>query len=230
MDRLGGRRRAGQCRVTVHLWAQPRADISVDGIRSQLFLGASQELHAAQLGSKGQSRQGRGAGAGAGAEVWTGQAECLSALSLNPLNLLSAEAAADSTSMSYSVTLTGPGPWGFRLQGGKDFNMPLTISRVSAPCHSLAPDGAGTLCVCLSVLSEPLRKQSMPHPLGLAWSSGLSHSCLLTGARRPVMHVRHHEQVVGVFSREENAEFSGRQAGSWTEYSAFLIPSLLEWA
>ncbi|KAM6156850.1 LIM domain-binding protein 3 isoform 1-T1 [Erethizon dorsatum] len=33
--------------------------------------------------------------------------------------------------MSYSVTLTGPGPWGFRLQGGKDFNMPLTISRVT---------------------------------------------------------------------------------------------------
>ncbi|GAB0192388.1 hypothetical protein GRJ2_001704100 [Grus japonensis] len=31
--------------------------------------------------------------------------------------------------MAYSVTLNGPGPWGFRLQGGKDFNMPLTISR-----------------------------------------------------------------------------------------------------
>ncbi|XP_077751389.1 LIM domain-binding protein 3 isoform X6 [Canis aureus] len=41
------------------------------------------------------------------------------------------EAAAVSTSMSYSVTLTGPGPWGFRLQGGKDFNMPLTISRIT---------------------------------------------------------------------------------------------------
>ncbi|XP_063072828.1 LIM domain-binding protein 3b isoform X2 [Engraulis encrasicolus] len=32
---------------------------------------------------------------------------------------------------SYSVTLDGPAPWGFRLQGGKDFNMPLTISRIS---------------------------------------------------------------------------------------------------
>ncbi|XP_038164255.1 LIM domain-binding protein 3-like isoform X1 [Cyprinodon tularosa] len=31
----------------------------------------------------------------------------------------------------YSVTLPGPGPWGFRLQGGKDFNMPLTVSRIS---------------------------------------------------------------------------------------------------
>ncbi|XP_037590313.1 LIM domain-binding protein 3 isoform X4 [Cebus imitator] len=41
------------------------------------------------------------------------------------------EVTADSTGMSYSVTLTGPGPWGFRLQGGKDFNMPLTISRIT---------------------------------------------------------------------------------------------------
>ncbi|XP_043781207.1 LIM domain-binding protein 3 isoform X3 [Cervus elaphus] len=41
------------------------------------------------------------------------------------------EAAGVSASMSYSVTLTGPGPWGFRLQGGKDFNMPLTISRIT---------------------------------------------------------------------------------------------------
>lgn len=34
-------------------------------------------------------------------------------------------------SSSYSVTLAGPAPWGFRLQGGKDFCLPLTISRVS---------------------------------------------------------------------------------------------------
>ncbi|XP_073446035.1 PDZ and LIM domain protein 5-like isoform X2 [Dendrobates tinctorius] len=32
---------------------------------------------------------------------------------------------------SYSVSLVGPAPWGFRLQGGKDFNMPLTISRLN---------------------------------------------------------------------------------------------------
>ncbi|XP_051790113.1 PDZ and LIM domain protein 7 isoform X2 [Erpetoichthys calabaricus] len=31
----------------------------------------------------------------------------------------------------YSVTLEGPAPWGFRLQGGKDFNMPLTVSRLT---------------------------------------------------------------------------------------------------
>ncbi|CAL8261141.1 unnamed protein product [Arctogadus glacialis] len=32
---------------------------------------------------------------------------------------------------SYTVTLNGPAPWGFRLQGGKDFNMPLCISRIT---------------------------------------------------------------------------------------------------
>ncbi|XP_062286457.1 LIM domain-binding protein 3-like [Scomber scombrus] len=32
---------------------------------------------------------------------------------------------------AYNVSLPGPGPWGFRLQGGKDFNMPLTISRIT---------------------------------------------------------------------------------------------------
>ncbi|XP_025055283.1 PDZ and LIM domain protein 5 isoform X12 [Alligator sinensis] len=32
---------------------------------------------------------------------------------------------------NYTVSLVGPAPWGFRLQGGKDFNMPLTISRLS---------------------------------------------------------------------------------------------------
>ncbi|XP_041116873.1 LIM domain-binding protein 3-like isoform X2 [Polyodon spathula] len=32
---------------------------------------------------------------------------------------------------SYKVTLSGSAPWGFRLQGGKDFNMPLTISRIT---------------------------------------------------------------------------------------------------
>ncbi|XP_077589737.1 PDZ and LIM domain protein 7-like [Stigmatopora nigra] len=31
----------------------------------------------------------------------------------------------------YSVTLNGPAPWGFRLQGGKDFSMPLTVSRLT---------------------------------------------------------------------------------------------------
>ncbi|KAA0717973.1 LIM domain protein 1 C-terminal [Triplophysa tibetana] len=33
--------------------------------------------------------------------------------------------------MPLRVVLEGPGPWGFRLVGGKDFDQPLTISRVT---------------------------------------------------------------------------------------------------
>ncbi|XP_068423534.1 LIM domain-binding protein 3-like isoform X3 [Clinocottus analis] len=56
---------------------------------------------------------------------------------------------------TYTVSLPGPGPWGFRLQGGKDFNMPLTISRITPGSKSaqgnlvqgdviVAIDGVGT--------------------------------------------------------------------------------------
>uniref|UniRef100_A0A674CT80 PDZ and LIM domain 7 n=1 Tax=Salmo trutta TaxID=8032 RepID=A0A674CT80_SALTR len=31
----------------------------------------------------------------------------------------------------YCITLNGPAPWGFRLQGGKDFSMPLTVSKLT---------------------------------------------------------------------------------------------------
>ncbi|XP_065602382.1 PDZ and LIM domain protein 1 isoform X4 [Cyrtonyx montezumae] len=32
---------------------------------------------------------------------------------------------------THRIVLTGPGPWGFRLVGGRDFEQPLTISRVT---------------------------------------------------------------------------------------------------
>ncbi|KAJ8351383.1 hypothetical protein SKAU_G00228590, partial [Synaphobranchus kaupii] len=38
---------------------------------------------------------------------------------------------AQETMNAYSITLSGPAPWGFRLQGGKDFSMPLTVSRLT---------------------------------------------------------------------------------------------------
>lgn len=40
---------------------------------------------------------------------------------------------------SFKVVLEGPAPWGFRLQGGKDFNVPLSISRVSLVWERGAP-------------------------------------------------------------------------------------------
>jgi len=42
----------------------------------------------------------------------------------------------------YSINLTGPAPWGFRLQGGKDFSMPLTVSRLT-PGGKAAQAGVG---------------------------------------------------------------------------------------
>lgn len=33
--------------------------------------------------------------------------------------------------MAYTVVLDGGSPWGFRLEGGKDFNEPLRIAKVS---------------------------------------------------------------------------------------------------
>ncbi|XP_069553072.1 PDZ and LIM domain protein 7 isoform X1 [Brachyistius frenatus] len=42
----------------------------------------------------------------------------------------------------YSVTLSGQAPWGFRLQGGKDFSMPLTVSRLT-PGGKAAQAGVG---------------------------------------------------------------------------------------
>ena len=37
------------------------------------------------------------------------------------------------TDHQFEVILDGGGPWGFRLQGGKDFGIPLNVSRVSGP-------------------------------------------------------------------------------------------------
>ncbi|XP_018600569.1 PDZ and LIM domain protein 7 isoform X1 [Scleropages formosus] len=49
----------------------------------------------------------------------------------------------DTSAMNiYSVTLNGPAPWGFRLQGGKDFSMPLTVSRLT-PGGKAAQAGVG---------------------------------------------------------------------------------------
>lgn len=47
----------------------------------------------------------------------------------------------------FEVILDGGGPWGFRLQGGKDFGIPLNVSRVSGPIFSVnAVNEFSTLC------------------------------------------------------------------------------------
>lgn len=39
----------------------------------------------------------------------------------------------------YTVTLRDGGPWGFRLQGGKDFGTPLSIARVRSKLPNKQP-------------------------------------------------------------------------------------------
>ncbi|KAJ7403080.1 hypothetical protein BTVI_80729 [Pitangus sulphuratus] len=58
--------------------------------------------------------------------------------------------------MAYSVTLNGPGPWGFRLQGGKDFNMPLTISRINEE-YNISPK-----CKAVRVLLRDFQEKGNP--------------------------------------------------------------------
>lgn len=56
----------------------------------------------------------------------------------------------------YSVTLSGPSPWGFRLQGGKDFSMPLTVSRVRNTIRIInkCSQRRSVHCQCKSLLSS----------------------------------------------------------------------------
>ncbi|XP_051939855.1 PDZ and LIM domain protein 3-like [Hippocampus zosterae] len=52
--------------------------------------------------------------------------------------------------MPFKVVLNGPAPWGFRLVGGKDFNQPLTISRITPGSKaSVANLCAGDLIVAI---------------------------------------------------------------------------------
>lgn len=79
----------------------------------------------------------------------------------------------------YKVTLDGPAPWGFRLQGGKDFNMPLSISRVSAsyPTSLLGNRSIITfLLLCDSLPSENTKVHRFLHPRR-GWTNLLVASC-----------------------------------------------------
>uniref|UniRef100_A0A3B1IUZ1 PDZ domain-containing protein n=1 Tax=Astyanax mexicanus TaxID=7994 RepID=A0A3B1IUZ1_ASTMX len=57
-------------------------------------------------------------------------------------------------STNYSVELQGPAPWGFRLSGGKDFNLPLTISRLTDSGKAAkAGVGVGDMVITIDGLS-----------------------------------------------------------------------------
>uniref|UniRef100_A0A663DNR8 LIM domain binding 3 n=1 Tax=Aquila chrysaetos chrysaetos TaxID=223781 RepID=A0A663DNR8_AQUCH len=87
--------------------------------------------------------------------------------------------------MAYSVTLNGPGPWGFRLQGGKDFNMPLTISRITPGSKAAQSQmNQGDLVVAI----EGVNTDSMTHLEAQNKIKSASHNLSLTlqKSKRPV--------------------------------------------
>ena len=47
------------------------------------------------------------------------------------------------SSEAFEVVLAGGGPWGFRLQGGKEFRAPLKIAKVCAYAACLAENCHG---------------------------------------------------------------------------------------
>ncbi|XP_023040825.1 PDZ and LIM domain protein 7 isoform X1 [Piliocolobus tephrosceles] len=63
---------------------------------------------------------------------------------------------------SFKVVLEGPAPWGFRLQGGKDFNVPLSISRMR---EELMKRWRGSLI-------ESMLKQGLELKHGMIWPVG----------------------------------------------------------
>ncbi|XP_059677490.1 LIM domain-binding protein 3 isoform X7 [Gavia stellata] len=87
--------------------------------------------------------------------------------------------------MAYSVTLNGPGPWGFRLQGGKDFNMPLTISRITPGSKAAQSQmNQGDLVVAI----DGVNTDSMTHLEAQNKIKSASHNLSLTlqKSKRPV--------------------------------------------
>ncbi|CAB1338123.1 unnamed protein product [Coregonus sp. 'balchen'] len=60
---------------------------------------------------------------------------------------------------TYTVTLNGSAPWGFRLQGGKDFNMPLTVSRTTPGSKAAGGSLVETSCPC----SHGNTQNGLPH-------------------------------------------------------------------
>uniref|UniRef100_A0A3Q2P9D6 LIM domain binding 3b n=1 Tax=Fundulus heteroclitus TaxID=8078 RepID=A0A3Q2P9D6_FUNHE len=86
---------------------------------------------------------------------------------------------------TYTVTLNGPAPYGFRLQGGKDFNMPLTISRITP--GSKAAGGSLTQGDIISAI-DGVSTEGMSHMEAQNKIKSASNKLTLTmqKSRRPV--------------------------------------------
>ncbi|KAM6916483.1 LIM domain-binding protein 3-like [Xenentodon cancila] len=111
---------------------------------------------------------------------------------------------------AYMVTLPGPGPWGFRLQGGKDFNMPLTISRITP--GSKAAQGnliQGDVIVAIDGVST----ESMTHLEAQNKIKMAHHSLALTmtKSKRPVVVATPRmDAAIPMIPHQQSVQVNGR--------------------
>uniref|UniRef100_A0A3Q3IJJ6 PDZ domain-containing protein n=1 Tax=Monopterus albus TaxID=43700 RepID=A0A3Q3IJJ6_MONAL len=90
--------------------------------------------------------------------------------------------------LTYSVTLSGPAPWGFRLQGGKDFSMPLTVSRLT-PGGKAAEAGVGVGDWVVSIGGA--QAEDMTHVEAQNKIRAATHSLTLTLSNPAAVNISH---------------------------------------
>uniref|UniRef100_A0A8C2IU59 PDZ and LIM domain protein 7 n=1 Tax=Cyprinus carpio TaxID=7962 RepID=A0A8C2IU59_CYPCA len=103
----------------------------------------------------------------------------------------------------YSVTLNGPAPWGFRLQGGKDFNMPLTVSRLT-PGGKAAQAGVGVGDWLVSI--SDANAEEMTHVEAQNKIRAATDSLTLTLSR--YTHTHTHTHLLIIFHHQPKYSFA----------------------
>ncbi|XP_045921174.1 LIM domain-binding protein 3-like [Micropterus dolomieu] len=111
---------------------------------------------------------------------------------------------------AYTVSLPGPGPWGFRLQGGKDFNMPLTISRITP--GSKAAQGnlvQGDVIVAIDgVSTEGMTHLEAQNKIKMA---NYNLALTMTKAKRPVlMTTPRIDAAIPMIPHQQSVQVNGR--------------------
>lgn len=108
--------------------------------------------------------------------------------------------------MPQNVLLDGPAPWGFRLCGGKDFNQPLTITRVS--------DNKQTLCYSLGFITHSSRGQESYRDRNDLEELGRRG----TGRRNVWVELKNNTAFLFKSWTRHNWGLSSQRAGMHTEY------------
>ncbi|XP_062855372.1 PDZ and LIM domain protein 2 [Trichomycterus rosablanca] len=129
--------------------------------------------------------------------------------------------------MAFSVTLTGPSPWGFRISGGRDFKKALTVSKVNAgskaekahlqPGDVILEINGDNTSDMLNVEAQNKIKNSKtqlellverPVPSSPGQTNGISNTEQLVGRFQEAVQVRDENQNYRVYSVSSPASIS----------------------